>query len=641
MIVSVRWLAPVIAVCLAALPAAAATGPSTTRVSVDSFGKQADGGSGYPAVSADGRYVAFASAAKNLVAGDTNGAVDIFVHDRRSRATTRVSLSSTGAQATGGHSSAPAISADGRYVVFESQATNLVDGDTNGSWDVFVHDRETRQTVRADVSSTGEQASLPDARFCGDVSISADGRYAAFSCEAANLVGGDTNNREDVFVRDLKEQKTTRVSVASNGSQASDGDSHSPSISADGRRVAFASGATDLVANDGNNAFDIFVRNLTDGTTVRASVNSSGGETSMGAHSLGPALSADGFHVAFWSAADNLVTGDTNLARDVFVRELQRGQTARVNVERNGTEFSGLLQSGFPAISSDGRFVAFEVQNVPRPQVPPSPSVLVKDIQTGALSFANVDSDGFLRVDIAGLLALPAISATGRFVTFGSGDTGLVPSDTNGMPDIFVRDTGANTAPVVVFSATPGQGVGALELSVDATESTDPDGWIGSYSWTFGQGGTATGPKGVFRYPAPGTYTVALTVTDNDGAISTASKVVTIEATPTSPPPSGVCTIKGTRRADVLRGTPRRDRICGLGGNDRIDGRGGNDVLEGGAGNDVITGGFGRDTLRGGPGNDRIAARDGIADVVDGGSGRDTATIDRGRDRVRNVEVSK
>jgi Tol biopolymer transport system component len=182
---------------------------ATTRVSIASDGTQANSDSCFLSVSADGRYVAFYSLATNLVVGDTNDVPDIFVHDRQTGETTRVSVASDGTQASGS-SFLPSISADGRTVAFESGATNLVPGDTNGVTDVFVHDRQTGETARVSVGSDGTQAN----QVSYDPSVSADGRYVAFYSEASNLVPGDTNNEWDVFRHDRETGQTTRVSVA-------------------------------------------------------------------------------------------------------------------------------------------------------------------------------------------------------------------------------------------------------------------------------------------------------------------------------------------------------------------------------------------------------------------------------------------
>jgi Tol biopolymer transport system component len=289
---------------------------NTTRVSVASDGTQANGGSFTPSISANGRYVAFASIAVNLVSGDTNGVQDIFVHDRQTGATTLVSVAIDGSEGNG-DSEEVSISADGRYVAFRSWASNLVSGDTNNLPDIFVRDRQTGQTTRVSVASDGTQAN----NFSFEPSISADGRYVAFMSWANNLVSGDTNGDWDIFVHDRQTGATIRVSVATGGGQAA-GRSQRPSISADGRYVAFASSASNLVSGDTNNHPDIFVHDRQTGVTMRVSVASDGTQTYV--FSFDPSISADGRYVAFGSEADNLVSGDTNGRYDIFVREMNK-----------------------------------------------------------------------------------------------------------------------------------------------------------------------------------------------------------------------------------------------------------------------------------------------------------------------------
>ncbi len=280
---------------------------------------QADSDSSQPAISANGRYVAFKSSASNLVPGDTNTTIDVFVRDRKNHTTRRVSVSSNGAQADS-YSYQPEISADGRYVAFISYASNLVPGDTNDSTDVFVRDRKNHTTRRVSVSSNGAQAEA-GSNTTG-VDISGSGRYVAFDSNASNLVPGDTNDSIDVFVRDRRADLTRRVSLSSNGDQGDSG-STDPTISADGHRVAFASGASNLVAGDTNATIDAFVRNRVTNVTRMASVSSSGDPANS--RSFEPKISADGRHVAFFSFATNLVTPDTNGGQtDVFVRDLSR-----------------------------------------------------------------------------------------------------------------------------------------------------------------------------------------------------------------------------------------------------------------------------------------------------------------------------
>jgi cold shock CspA family protein len=197
--------------------------------------------------------VAFASDAGNLVPGDTNGKTDIFLHDLLTHETTRISVNSAGVQGNN-HSYKPSISADGRYIAFGSWSSNLVSGDTNGWWDVFVHDRQTGKTTRVSVSSSGGQGN----NSSGSPSISADGRYVAFSSGATNLVSGDTNGKNDIFVHDRVTRQTVRVNYTPSLNQGND-HSYEPFISPGGPYIVFESIATNLVAGDTNIKRDIFV----------------------------------------------------------------------------------------------------------------------------------------------------------------------------------------------------------------------------------------------------------------------------------------------------------------------------------------------------------------------------------------------
>jgi Tol biopolymer transport system component len=227
---------------------------STTEVDVTPNGTQTLGlYSSDPSASYDGSLIAFASTGADLIAGDTNASYDIFVRDMLAGSTERVSVDSSGVQGDG-DSTTPSISSDGRFVAFTSVATNLVPGDVNAHADVFVHDRHTGVTVLASVDTSGVQANAD----CLDPSISSDGRFVAFHSTATNLVAGDTNNADDVFVRDLLLGTTERAS-AGTGGQAN-GASDKPAISADGRFVSFRSFASDLVSGDTNGTFDVFER---------------------------------------------------------------------------------------------------------------------------------------------------------------------------------------------------------------------------------------------------------------------------------------------------------------------------------------------------------------------------------------------
>ena len=305
-------------------------------VSADSFGTPGNGVSSWPSLSADGTLVVFESTSTNLVAGDTNGKTDIFLHNRLTRQTTRVNLSPAPnyAQANG-DSHYPRISADGKWVCFESAATNLVNVDTNGKTDVFrcnLGSRVTTLVSALDTPST-QQANGDSAQ----ASISSDGRYVAFQSDATNLVTGDTNGKKDVFRRDCQTGLTIRISVDAVGVQADD-ESAWPSISSDGRYVAFQSDATNLETYDSNSVTDIFVRDTQyPGFTTRESVDASGNEAIAGPSTC-PSISADGRYVAFASAAFNLVTADRNYLPDVFVRDRLTGTVTRASVDAAGFE---------------------------------------------------------------------------------------------------------------------------------------------------------------------------------------------------------------------------------------------------------------------------------------------------------------
>src|SRR5437016_5587381 len=262
-----RVLSSVTLVLLTALWGWSAGAQTTERVSVTSGGTEGNGASLGSALSADGRFVAFDSAATDLVAGDTNGVSDVFVHDRQTGTTERVSVASDGTQGNGksgllSFAFPPALSGDGRFVAFVSFATNLVAGDTNGATDVFVHDRQASTTERVSVAFYGTQGN--DAS--SSPALSGAGRFVSCPSAATNLVAGDTNGATDVFVHDRQTGTTERVSVASGGTQGN-GISAAPALSADGRFVAFHSTATNLVAGDTNGANDVFVHDRQASTT--------------------------------------------------------------------------------------------------------------------------------------------------------------------------------------------------------------------------------------------------------------------------------------------------------------------------------------------------------------------------------------
>lgn len=422
---------------LVLLPGLTLADGQTTRISVNNARVQGNQSSYYASISADGRYVAFLSDANNLVVGgDTNGVSDIFVRDRKTGETERVSVDSAGKQGNGSSFGRFAISADGRHVVFESSAKNLVSGDTNGQKDIFVHDRLSGKTSRVSVDSAGVQSNS----YSYSPSISADGRYVAFVSNADNLVDGDSNNVADVFVHDRQTGKTTRVSVNSDGSGANEF-SGSPSISADGRLVAFDSGADNLVPVDTNRMSDVFVHDRQTGQTALVSVDSVGKQGNN--HSFDSFLSANGRYVAFVSLATNLVEGGTKGWHKVFVHDRNTGKTELASVDSAGTQ--GNEYSVIPSISADGRYVAFasHADNLVSGDTNGYDDVFVHDRKTGKTERVSVNSAGKQgnSISLMTLVINPsAISADGRYIAFESYADNLVAGDTNKKYDVFVRD---------------------------------------------------------------------------------------------------------------------------------------------------------------------------------------------------------
>ena len=438
---------------------------TTERVSVDSSGNEVIEGSTSPAISADGRYVAFTSWSDSLVSGDTNKKWDIFVHDRNTGSTTRVSVDSAGSQGDGNSWDAMSISADGRFVAFYSLATNLVAGDTNGSGDVFVRDRSNGTTERVSISNTGAQASK-GALFVRHSYMSADGRYVAFGSVSSDLVAGDVNATGDAFVRDRQAGTTVLVSVDSNGGQGDD-ITFSPSISADGRFVAFESLADNLVPNDTNGVIDVFVHDQVLGTTERANVDSRGSEDNGGG-SDSPTLSDDGRFVLFWSYADNLVYGDTNGVADTFLHDrAPEGDTTRVSVDSSGAEADD--DSSFPSLSGSGQIAAFQsaASNLVANDTNGVTDVLVRDRITGETDRVSVDSTG---AEADGPSSNPSISSDGLTVAFESLADDLVAGDANAASDVFVRDGTTGITERASVDSSGGEGNGA---SRDASLSTD------------------------------------------------------------------------------------------------------------------------------------------------------------------------
>jgi len=404
--------------------------PITQLVSVSTRGGQSNETSGAPSVSADGRFVAYASEADNLVPGDTNDRADVFLRDLDKGTTTRISISSAGTQ--GNHDSIePVISANGRFVAYRSRASNLVPGDTNRSADIFVFDRKNKTTTRVSVRSDGGQANS----FSWNPSLSGDGRFVAFDSFASNLVANDTNQASDVFVFDRQNQSVSRVSLSQTGAQAND-DCFGSQISSNAATVAFVSSADNLTRGDENDANDVFIRDRTEAITLRVSLATDADEVS--GDSYAPSLSADGQIIAFTSEVNRIVPGDNNDREDVFVFSRKDNTLVVISFSGNGRQRGN---SGSPSVSSTGRFVAFQsaARNLVSEDSNRVSDIFVHDLQKRTTRRASLSSSGN---QANGPSFAPHISANGDFVVYVSEASNLVDNDDNDEPDVFITRLG-------------------------------------------------------------------------------------------------------------------------------------------------------------------------------------------------------
>jgi YD repeat-containing protein len=507
-------------------------------VSVAANDAQANGDSSAPAISSDGRYVAFQSWSSDLVANDTNGAADIFVHDRQTDTTTRVSVGPGGAQSNGG-SVDPSISGDGRFVAFVSGATNLAQGDSGGWNEIFVHDRTLGTTRRLTVGIGNQEPDWPSDH--PSIVSTSQGTYSvAFASAAGNLVAGDERSW-DVFVYQSSNQSITKISKGLGGAQANDS-SDNPSIATNGM-VAFDSYASNLVANDTNAKRDVFIWNGS--TNARISLGL-GGAPANEESSL-PSISADGNFVAFQSYASNLVTGDTNGTWDIFVYNRTTGVTERVSLAWNGVQADGSSYNA--SISGDGRFVTFfsSASNLIPTQVSPLGQTYVYDRETDQIRLASASAVG--ETSNAWDVVRPVISADGTSVAFDSIATNL-----------YSGARGRNVFETDVRSAF--NSGGPLDDVIRSALGNDVlDGGRGNNTVSF------AGIAGNLI------VTLALTGAQNTGG-------------------AGTDTLTNFRN---IIGGDGADRLSGDGNGNALTGALGADQLNGAPGLDVLTGGLGRD----------------------------------------------
>ncbi|MBR0750398.1 PD40 domain-containing protein [Bradyrhizobium japonicum] len=407
--------------------------PSVTRVSTSATGVQADDQSHQPVLSADGTKVAFESYADNLVPGDTNGAPDIFVKDLATGAIALVSTNASGVQGDS-WSYQPVFSPDGTKLAFSSASDNLVPGDTNQAWDVFVKDLATGAVTRVSTSASGAQA---DGFQNSNPIFSPDGTKVAFYSDADNLVPDDTDHLRDIFVKDLTTGAITLVGTSpyNGGAGTNGGDqngfTYAPSFSPDGTKIVFGS-TTGFGAGN-----DIYIKDLSTGTTTLVSVSASGVHGNGGSYD--PVFSPDGTKVAFYTFADNLVPGSSNIGiGNIVIKDLTTGVVTLVSANAGGApQNNGEAQK--PMFSPDGTKIAFysAADNL----VPGvnGYEVYVKDLITGAVTVISTSASG---MPANGYSQLPGFSADSTKLVFESSASNLVPGDTNGTSDIFVKEIG-------------------------------------------------------------------------------------------------------------------------------------------------------------------------------------------------------
>lgn len=445
---------PVLATVLMSARGSADSHPSsrTILVSRNADGQQGNGVSAYPAISGNGRFVAFQSTATNVSPLATDGTQQVYVLDRRTNAVELVSRNRASV-AGNEESSAPAISFDGRYVAFWSHADNLVSDDTNESRDVFVYDRLTDDIERASVSDAGEQGTgvddSEDLEEHGGLhaieghppSISGDGRFVAFWTGLDGLVAGDNDGVIDVFVHDRWSRTTRRISQGRNGVPA-DGSSRHAEINGAGNVIVFDSEATNLVLGDTNGKMDIFAFDLVRHRLTRLTRAVDGGPAND--DSLEPHVDFSGRSVVFTSWASNIVANDANNTRDAFVVDRVTSQVEMVSVRSDGSQFPAPTFEAGP--SPDGRYVAMMTLASLVPQA--TANLFLFDRHTKQLELLNVNSQGQPGdpIVIGSILepivdpSVPAMTPNATSVAFWSTAANLVSGDTNGVGDVFIRE---------------------------------------------------------------------------------------------------------------------------------------------------------------------------------------------------------
>ncbi|TAE32069.1 MAG: hypothetical protein EAY65_07480 [Alphaproteobacteria bacterium] len=582
------------------------------RISVTNLAEEGNESSNNPSFSPDGTKIVFHSSASNLIEDDANGWRDVFVKDTITGEITSISANSMGEQGNSG-SYHGRFSPDGTKIVFHSGANNLIENDTNLWNGIFIKDLITGDVMRIDVSTLGEplDGSSYNAQF------SPDGTKIIFESSASNLVEGDTNGWDDIFIKDLITNELTRVSINALGEEGN-GWFYNGSFSPDGTKIIFESWADNLIAEDSNGEEDIFMKDILTGEITRISTNFLGEEGTFRSHN--PQFSPDGTQVLFTSWANNLVENDTNNLPDIFVKNLISGEVLRVNTNAMGEQLDG-WSFGAANFSPDGTQVVFESLSgmLVEDDTNGWYDIFVKDLGTGEVSIVSrTPSDE----QANGWSRNPSFSPDGMSIVFESQANNLVEGDNNEQWDIFLATLGEDETEFSAFddSQTTTQNIPLLidVLANDRVLITDI---LEIVSIEDVVGGTAIiEDNQVFFTPMTdfvGEASFFYTATDGQN-ISDAQVTVTVLAINETP-----TIISGTEDANILTGGAEDNVIEGFDGDDLLYGNEGHDLLYGDAGYDTIWGWTGDDLIYGGGDDDFIGGDEGH-DTIDGDAGNDS-----------------
>jgi hypothetical protein len=532
---------------------------TTVLVSTDSSGIAGNADSDAPVISDDGRYIAFTSLATNLTAiADANGGNDIFLHDCQANTTQLVSVKAAGTAAGNGASTLPVINSDGHFVAFASNASDLVAGDANASSDVFRRDMQTNGLSSTVIVSGLTGSSTAGNGASSNPQINSTGQFVTFESASTNLIAGDVNGLRDIFRRDCSTNSTVCVS-AINGSAtpgAGFADSGPAPMSADGRYVVFTSSKTNLISNDTNNSNDVFRRDCNTNTTIIISALNNTGTVSQTGNSKNGQMSSDGRFVAFESSCNDLTAAAYLAGYQVYRRDTITNATLLLSTSLTGT--TGNADSQYLSMSSDGTRAGFSsysnnlvtvntafnlnvfaVSVDSAPQVAPIPSATTNEgttfTQNGTFNDINSLDTFLATVDYGDGTGLQTLALTGNTFTLSHifADNGIYSvnvavTDNHGATGNASQIvTVLNVAPTVSIQNAPPSGVIGLAVSLSAA-ITDP-GKVDTfaYAWSVTKDGAAyaagTSAAYSFTPDAAAAYVVSLTVTDKDGGSGSAT----------------------------------------------------------------------------------------------------------------------